>query len=175
MERSFRVGDTITIGNLTGTVSRIHTRATTVLDYDQKEVLIPNKTFITSEVVNWTLNNTVTRLILRVDVGYDSDPAQVHALLRQVARDDPRVMTEPAPSSVFMGMGASALNFELRLFVDMNDRMGVNTDLNARILATLKHHGIEIPFPQMDVHVRDVPAAPASAEPDGKQTGAQAG
>ena len=76
----FRVGDTITIGNLTGTVSRIHTRATTVLDYDQKEVLIPNKTFITSEVVNWTLNNTVTRLILRVDVGYDSDPAQVHAL-----------------------------------------------------------------------------------------------
>ena len=72
-------------------------------------------------------------------------------------------------------VGANALNFELRVFVDMNDRMGVNTDLNARILATLKHHGIEIPFPQMDVHVRDVPAAPASAEPDGKQTGAQAG
>ena len=175
VERPFRVGDTITIGNLTGTVSRIHTRATTVLDYDQKEVLIPNKTFITSEVVNWTLNNTVTRLVLRVDVGYDSDPAQVHALLRQVARDDPRVMSEPAPTSVFVTMGANALNFELRVFVDMNDRMGVNTDLNARILATLKHHGIEIPFPQMDVHVRDVPAAPASAEPDGKQTGAQAG
>ena len=168
VERPFRVGDTITIGNLTGTVSRIHTRATTVLDYDQKEVLIPNKTFITSEVVNWTLNNTVTRLILRVDVGYDSDPAQVHALLRQVARDDPRVMTEPAPSSVFMGMGASALNFELRLFVDMNDRMGVMTDLNARILATLKHHQIEIPFPQMDVHVRDVPAGDTvTGKPDG--------
>ena len=132
--------------------------------------------FRIARVIEATPHPNADRLrALRVDVGYDSDPAQVHALLRQVARDDPRVMSEPAPTSVFVTMGANALNFELRVFVDMNDRMGVNTDLNARILATLKHHGIEIPFPQMDVHVRDVPAAPASVEPADKQSGAQTG
>jgi potassium efflux system protein len=91
-ERPFRVGDFITVGEFSGRVTKIRTRATTILDSDNKEIVIPNKTFITGQLTNWTLTDNITRLIIRVGVAYESDVNQVRALLLQAAKEDERVL-----------------------------------------------------------------------------------
>lgn len=154
VERPFRVGDTITIGNLTGTVMRIHTRATTVLDYDNKEIVIPNKTFITGQVTNWTLSDNITRLTIEVGVAYGSDPEQVRQLLLDAALENPKVLRDPAPNAWFMNLGESTLDFELRIYVAaLGDRTVVRNDLNRRITELLAQAGIAIAYPQMDLHL----------------------
>lgn len=166
VERPFRVGDTITIGDLTGTVTRIHTRATTVLDYDNKEIVIPNKTFITGQVTNWTLSDDITRLTLNVGVGYGSPPERVRELLLQIAREHPLVLPEPPPNCWFMDLGASTLDFELRLYVgQLGDRLLTRHQMLTRITEVFAAEGIEIAFPQMDVHVRDWPTRAAADRP----------
>ncbi|RMX11679.1 mechanosensitive ion channel protein MscS [Allofranklinella schreckenbergeri] len=166
VERPFRVGDTITIGDMTGTVTRIRTRATTVLDYDNKEIVIPNKTFITGQVTNWTLSDNVTRMTVNVGVAYGSDPALVRDLLLRAAREHPNVLRDPAPNAWFVTLGNSTLDFELRVYVaTLGERMPTLNDLNRRITELLGEANIEIAFPQMDVHVRDICAALDSAQP----------
>ncbi len=163
-ERPFRVGDVITIGDQTGTVTRISTRATTLLDFDGKEVVVPNKTFITDRLVNWTLSDTQTRVIIRVGVAYGSDVAKVHRLLQKVADEHPLVLREPQPRSWFMAFGASSLDFELRVFVGaMSDRLPVMNELNGRVAELFAAEDIEIAFPQLDLHVRDLPRGPEPA------------
>lgn len=166
VERPFRVGDTITIGELSGTVTRIRTRATTVLDYDNKEIVIPNKTFITGQVTNWTLSDNVTRLIINVGVAYGSPPARVRELLLRAAHENRQVLADPAPTCWFMTLGNSTLDFELRVYVAaLGDRLAARSDLNQRITELMGEAGIEIAFPQLDVHVRDLPE-PRRAAPD---------
>ncbi|CAC9688988.1 mechanosensitive ion channel domain-containing protein [Delftia tsuruhatensis] len=99
VERPFRVGDVITIDTLTGTVTRIRTRATTVLDFDNKEIVIPNKTFITGQVTNWTLSDDVTRLVIDVAVAHGNDPGQVRDMLLNVALEHPRCCASPNPTA----------------------------------------------------------------------------
>lgn len=172
-ERPFRVGDVITIGDLSGTVTRIRTRATTILDFDNKEIVVPNKTFITGQLINWTLSDTTTRVTVKVGVAYGSDAAQVHELLLRAAGDNPRVLAEPPPRSWFLAFGASSLDFELRVFVaNLSDRLATQNELNMRIAELFAEHDIEIAFPQLDLHVRDVAASvagplapPSSADP----------
>lgn len=162
-ERPFRVGDVITIGEFTGTVSRIRTRATTIVDFDNKEVVIPNKTFITDRLINWTLSDSRTRIVIKVGVAYGSDIATVHRLLKQAAAEHPAVLREPAPATWLMAFGASTLDFELRLFVDtITDRLPTTNAVNTRIAELFAENGIEIAFPQMDLHVRDVPRIAAA-------------
>ncbi|WP_172424974.1 mechanosensitive ion channel domain-containing protein [Vandammella animalimorsus] len=175
VERPFRVGDTVTIDqDLTGTVTRIRTRATTVLDYDNREIIIPNKTFITGQVTNWTLSDTVTRLVLNVGVAYGSDARQVRQLLLRAADEHPNVLAEPAPSAWFMALGGSTLDFELRVYVaTLGERMLVRNDLNRRITELLGEAGIEIAFPQLDVHLCDLPQAAQQAVHDAVQEAAQ--
>ncbi|MGQ0801947.1 MAG: mechanosensitive ion channel domain-containing protein [Pseudomarimonas sp.] len=157
-ERPFRVGDVITIADQTGTVTRISTRATTLMDFDGKELIVPNKTFITDRLVNWTLSDTETRLVLKLGVSYETSPDAVHALLQQVATEHPLVLTEPPPRSWFMGFGASSLDFELRVFVaTISDRLPVMNELNGRIANLCRERDIVIAFPQMDVNLRRVP------------------
>jgi potassium-dependent mechanosensitive channel len=157
-ERPFRVGDVITIGDLTGTVTKIRTRATTLRDFDNKELVVPNKTFITSQLINWTLSDTRTRITVKVGVAYGTPPEKVHELLRQAAHEHPLVMEEPGPASWFMNFGDSSLDFELRVFVgSFADRLVTLNELNMRIASLFAEHGIEIAFPQMDLHVRDLP------------------
>ncbi|UJP01782.1 MAG: mechanosensitive ion channel [Nitrosomonas sp.] len=157
-ERPFRVGDVITIGDFSGRIIRIRTRATTVLDFDNKEIMIPNKTFITGHLINWTLTDTITRVAIRVGVAYGTDTNKVRALLLQIAREDERVLAEPEPSCWFLTFGASSLDFELRVFVNtVNHRMEVQSALNTRIATLFPEHNIEIAFPQLDLHVRDLP------------------
>lgn len=163
-ERPFRVGDIITIGEFTGRVTRIRTRATTILDFDNKEVVIPNKAFITDRLTNWTLSDSMTRLIVKVGVAYGSDVAQVHRLLLKAAAECPHITSEPPPRTWLMAFGPSSLDFELRVFVPSIDlRLLAQSDLHGRVATLLAEQDIEIAFPQMDLHVRDLPAALAES------------
>ena len=165
-ERPFRIGDVITIADQTGTVTRISTRATTLMDFDGKELIVPNKTFITDRLINWTLSDTQTRLVLKLGVSYETPPEVVHTMLQQVATENPLVLTEPPPRSWFMGFGASSLDFELRVFVaTINDRLPVMNELNGRIATLCRERGIVVAFPQMDVNLRRVPVR--AADPTG--------
>ncbi|WP_281243295.1 mechanosensitive channel MscK [Franzmannia pantelleriensis] len=151
-ERPVRIGDTITIGNLTGTVSKIRIRATTVTDFDRKEIIIPNKTFVTDQLINWSLSDSVTRVVLNYGVAYGSDHRLVHRLLRQAADENPRVMSDPEPQVFFMDYGDSTLNFELRIFVNaLGDRLFATDEINCRVGELFEEHGIDIAFNQLDV------------------------
>ena len=155
LERPIRVGDTVTLDSLSGTVSRINIRATTIMDWDRKEIIVPNNTFITSSLINWARSDPITRLVIPVGVAYDSDPARVHEVLLAVATNHPLVVKEPAPAVLFLKFGDSALEFEVRVFVrELASRLLVTHELHNLILRALRENNIEIPFPQQDVHLR---------------------
>ncbi|HIX61867.1 MAG TPA: mechanosensitive channel MscK, partial [Candidatus Halomonas stercoripullorum] len=149
-ERPVRIGDTITLGNLTGTVNRIRIRATTVTDFDRKEIIIPNKTFVTDQLINWSLSDTVTRVVLNYRVAYGSDQVLVHRLLYQAAEENERVLNDPEPQVFFMSYGDGTLNFELRIFVNsLGDRLFATDELNCRVGALFEENGIDIAFDQL--------------------------
>jgi potassium efflux system protein len=166
-ERPFRVGDVITVNNLDGTVTKIRTRATTILDFDNKEIVVPNKTFITGQLVNWTLSDEITRITIKVGVDYGTDPATVHRLLMQAADENPRVLKDRAPRSWLLEFGASTLEFELRVFVGaMADRLAVRDEINTHLIHLFEQNGIAFAYPQLDLHVRDVPDILGAARGD---------
>ncbi|MDZ7852360.1 MAG: mechanosensitive channel MscK [Halomonas sp.] len=151
-EKPIRIGDTITIGNLTGTVKSIRIRATTVTDFDRMEIIIPNKTFVTDHLINWSLSDTVTRVILKYGVSFGSDHRLVHRLLRQTADENSRVLDDPEPEVLFMSYGDSSLNFELRIFVNsVTDRLFATDEINCRVVDLFAEHGLTIAFSQLDV------------------------
>jgi potassium efflux system protein len=157
-ERPIRVGDTVTIDDITGTVTRIRIRATTLVDWDRKEQIIPNKTFVTQDLTNWTLSDPITRVILRVGVAYGSDVDRVQSLLEEVAQANERVTDDPAPAVFCVGLGDSSINFEVRVFVrDLIDIMPLSHEIHASMAKALEDAGISIPFPQRDIHVRTLP------------------
>jgi potassium efflux system protein len=152
-ERPFRVGDTVTIGEITGTVSRIHIRATTIVDWDRKELIVPNKEFITGQLINWSLSDPVTRFKVYVGIAYGSDTELAEKLLLKVLHENPMVLQDPKPSAYFLGFGDNSLNFELRLFVNNIDhRLPVQHELHKAIDREFRKAGIVIAFPQRDVH-----------------------
>ena len=153
-ERPIRVGDVVTIGDLSGTVRSIRIRATTITDFENRQVILPNKTIITENVTNWTLEDDVTRLLLTVGVAYGTDIDSVRTIILKTVSDHPDVLEKPPPTVFFMAHGDSALQFEVRLFVGMPaKRLPTTHALNAAINAALKANDIQIPFPQTDVHV----------------------
>ncbi len=159
-ERPIRVGDTVTIGGTTGTVSRIRIRATTLVDWDRKEQIIPNKTFVTQDLTNWTLSDPITRVIVRVGVAYGSDVDAVRDLLHDLAVNNDRVLEDPAPAAFCVGFGDSSVKFELRVFIkDLLDFMPLSHELHSAITRALRDASIEIPFPQRDIHIRTAPPA----------------
>jgi small-conductance mechanosensitive channel len=162
-ERPVQVGDTIEVGALLGRVTRIGVRASTLRTYDGSEVIVPNSEFISGQVVNWTLSDVTKRQHVPVGVAYGSDPEQVIRLLVEVAKNNPLVLPEPEPFVIFQGFGDSSLNFELRAWCAFNDGLTVLTQLNIGINRTLAEHGIEIPFPQRDLHLRSVDSEAGSA------------
>lgn len=153
-ERPFRLGDTVTIGGQTGTVSKIQTRATTIIDWDRKELIIPNKSFVTNDFVNWTLSDATTRLIIPVGVAYGSEVQVALDSLLKVARQNPKVLEEPAPAALFLEFGDNSLNFELRVFTrSIADRLMLTHDLHLAIEQSFREQEIEISYPQRDVHL----------------------
>ncbi|SIQ88786.1 potassium efflux system protein [Marinobacterium stanieri] len=153
-EKPVRIGDTVTLGNVTGTVSRIQIRATTITDWDRKEVIIPNKTFITEQLINWSLSDATTRVVITIGVAYGSDVALAEKLLLQAAQANERVLDDPEPDAYFRQFADSTLNIDLRVFVSsMADRVPVTGELNKAINELFNEQGIEIAFPQLDVHL----------------------
>uniref|UniRef100_UPI00389936D2 mechanosensitive ion channel domain-containing protein n=1 Tax=Marinobacter gelidimuriae TaxID=2739064 RepID=UPI00389936D2 len=158
-ERPIRVGDTVTIGGITGTVSRIRIRATTLVDWDRKEQIIPNKTFVTQDLTNWTLSDPITRIVVKVGVAYGSDVDEVQTILTEVAQSNERVADDPAPSAFCVGFGDSCINFEVWVFVKdlLVDMMPLSHELHASITKALAKANIDIPFPQRDIHLHTRP------------------
>lgn len=154
-ERPVRIGDVITIGELSGTVSRIRIRATTIIDFDRKEIIVPNKTFVTERLVNWSLSDTVNRVTLKVGFAYGSDLEACHQILAKVAADNPRVLWDPEPLIMFMAFGASTLDHELRVYLgEVDDILFAIDELNRAIDAEARERGVEIVFNQLDLHLR---------------------
>jgi len=144
-ERPIRIGDVVTVGDVTGTVARIRARATTVVDFDNKEVLIPNKSFITDRVINWTLSSQTTRLLLKIGLAAGTDIARAQGVMLEAVRGTPDVLPEPAPAVFFVGFGASGLDFEIHAFVDAFDkRLRAQHEINLAVDRALRAQGIKI-------------------------------
>ena len=155
-ERPIRVGDTVTINGVTGTVAKIRIRAITMIDPDRKEVIVPNKSFVTGQVTNWALSNTITRLVISVGVAYNSDLELVKRLLLQAANELPSVLKEPEPRALFLNFGASTLDHELRVYVgQISDRNDTLDLLNRRVNQLFKENNIDIAFNQLDIFIKN--------------------
>lgn len=154
-ERPVRIGDVVTIGELSGTVSRIRIRATTITDFDRKEIIVPNKSFVTGQLINWSLHDTITRVTIRVGVAYGSDLELTRRLLNEIGVSNPRSLSEPAPQVLFLNFGDSTLDHELRVHVrDLGDRLPAIDELNREVDRLFREHGIEIAFRQVDLNLR---------------------
>ncbi len=153
-ERPIRVGDYVTVGDTDGTVTRIQIRATTILTRDRKELLVPNKEFITGRLLNWSLSDQTTRLKLVVGIPYGANVKLAEKLMLQAAQEHPRVQKEPRPFVYFESFGDSALILELRCVIDNVDyRVVTLSELHHAIDEKFREAGMEIPFPQQDVHL----------------------
>lgn len=156
-ERPVRIGDVISLGEYSGTIQRIRMRSTTIVDFDNREIIVPNKAFVTERLINWTLSSSVVRTSFDVGVSYDADPRRVQGTLLELLQAEPRVLKDPPPSVVFREFGASSLNFRCFAYVeDLALRSLVVNDLHMRITEVFRELGIEIAYPQMDLHVKTV-------------------
>ncbi|RMG34853.1 MAG: hypothetical protein D6720_08400 [Gammaproteobacteria bacterium] len=153
-EQPIRVGDIVTVDGVTGKVTRIRIRATTILNWERQELVIPNKNFITGQLINWTLSDTVNRVVITVGVAYGSDTRKAMALMAEAAAEHPKVLDEPPPRITFEGFGDNALTLLLRAYLDDVDaRLPTITDLHQAINDKFEEAGIVIAFPQRDVHL----------------------
>ena len=162
-ERPIREGDVIQLQTLNGEVRRIGFRATVVRTFDGAEVIVPNASLISQDVINWTLSDQQRRITVPVGVAYGSDPARIKALLLDVAGKFPAVLRTPEPFALFTGFGDSALNFELRFWTTDADRVAIlKSDVTTAVNDALVSAGIEFPSPQRDLHIRSVGDAAAT-------------
>ena len=167
-ERPIRVGDTVTVGELTGTVSRVRIRATTITDWDRKEIIVPNKSFITEQVINWTLSDPITRVVITVGVSYGSDVQLAHRVMEETLTSMPLVLDDPPPKVYFVGFGESSLDFRLNVYSrELADRLPLTHAVHEEILGALRKNGIEIPFPQRDLHLKSVAEKITALKRDG--------
>lgn len=151
-ERPVRIGDTITLNQMDGTVSRIRIRATTVVDFDNKEMIIPNKTFITDRLINWSLSDNITRIVMIYSISQAEDTETVRRMLLDIANDNPRVRKEPETTAFCMSADSESLKFELRVYVsEISERLPVRDEINRKVSEAFKAQGIRIAFQQMDV------------------------
>jgi potassium-dependent mechanosensitive channel len=157
IERPIKVGDWIVLGDQQGRVRRISVRATEIETFDRASLIIPNSELITGRVLNWTHRDSLGRIIIKVGVSYRADPERVLAILAKCADDHPQVLRAPAPMVVFDNFGASALEFSLRVHLaDIGQALSAQTQLRVAIFSALAAAGIEIPFDQVDVNLRDL-------------------
>ena len=159
IERPVRVGNIVTVDDVTGKVSRVQICATTITNWDRKDYLVPNKDFITGRVLNWTLSNRVNRVVVPVGVAYGSDKDETVRQMLRVAIEHPKIVEDPAPSVTFEEFASSSLNYVLRCYISMDDmdsRLQIVHELHTGIDDAFRKAGIEIPFPQQDLHLRSV-------------------
>jgi small-conductance mechanosensitive channel len=162
-ERPIRAGDIVNVGTLTGEVLHIGIRASTVRTFDGAEVIVPNGTLLADKVVNWTLSDQRRRMDVPVGIAYGTKPQTVVALLQETARTHPDVLAHPAPQALFLGFGANALDFVLRAWTVRRDHAVVRSELAMAVAEAVTAAGLEIPFPQQDLHVRSLAPDVAAA------------
>ena len=161
-ERPVRVGDTVQIGGEWGIIKKIGLRSTIVVTFTQAEMIVPNGDLVSEKVTNWTLSSATTRVEIPVGVAYGSDVQRVLEILLEAARVHPAVVPEPAPMALFTGFGESSLDFEMRIWIgDIDKRLIAKSAVLAEIDRRFREAGIEIPFPQRDLHLRSVDAEAA--------------
>ncbi|WP_413725579.1 miniconductance mechanosensitive channel MscM [Sodalis sp. RH16] len=153
-EKPIRIGDTVTIRELTGSITRINTRATTITDWDRKEIIVPNKAFITEQFINWSLSDSVTRIVLTIPAPADADSETVTLLLKHAAQRCPLVLANPQPEAFLVDLQQGIMLFELRVHAaEMGHRMPLRHQLNQLILEGYREHGLEMPFPPFQVRM----------------------
>lgn len=154
-ERPIRIGDLVTVGETSGRVTQIRMRATVITDFEERELLVPNKEFVTGRVVNWTLTNPMTRGTIEIGVEYGSDTEKAKAILLDLARRNEDILATPEPRALFVGFGASALTIRFLFYLPRRDVFLKTVDwLHTEIDKAYKEAGITIAFPQMDLHLR---------------------
>ena len=159
-ERPVRVGDIVTVDDVTGVVTRVKIRATTIRNWDRQEYIVPNKDLITGRVKNWTLSDKLNRVVINVGLAYGSDTEAARALLLKILDEQPMVLKDPAPLVTFEGFGDSTLDVVIRAVLPhMDCRLDVTHRLYSTIHEQFTKAGIEIAFPQRDLHIRSVPQA----------------
>ncbi len=170
-ERPVNVGDTIEVENLMGTVKRVGIRSSNVRTYDGAEVVVPNGNLISNQLINWTLSDNKRRIELKVGTSYGSDPNLVLELLKKVAMDHDRVLKEPEPRALFEEFGDSSLNFRLLFWVPFEEGISTKSDIAIGVYNIFAENGIEIPFPQLDLHVKkDKDEETSKEQKDGEKT-----
>lgn len=155
-ERPVKVGDRIDVGSITGDVTKISSRATTINTNDNISIIIPNADVINKQVVNWSHNDRNVRFGIPVGVAYKEDPAVIKKILMEVAKEHSGVLKKPAPEVLFIQYGDSSLDFDLKVWTNRyTDRpIVLKSELYYRIFEKFKEHNIEIPYPQRDLHIK---------------------
>lgn len=171
-ERPIAIGDRIEVGSVAGQVVKINLRSTTVVTNDNIAIIVPNSDFTSHAVTNWSHGDARVRIRLPVGVAYGTDPEKLRELLLEVAKAHPKVLTQPGPDVFFNGFGDSSLDFELGVWTaEMSSKpRRFRSDLYYAIEKKLRENGVEIPFPQRDLHLRTgnlvIAPTPPAAPPD---------
>jgi small-conductance mechanosensitive channel len=166
-ERPIAIGDRVEIGGVAGQVREISLRSTTVITNDNMAIIVPNADFITQRVTNWSYEDPRVRFRIPFGVAYGTDLPRLRTLMLEVAAEHPKALKEPAPELFFIGFGDSSLNFELAVWSteSTTSPRRFRSDLFFAIEKKLRQSGIEIPFPQQDLHVRTLVGDARSVPP----------
>ncbi len=159
-ERPILVGDTVEVNNLLGTVKRIGVRSSNISTFDGAEVVVPNSNLISNDLINWTLSSNLKRIEILIGVAYGTDLNTVLKILRETVDSHEDVLKTPAPQALFSDFGDSSLNFRLRFWVPFEHGMQAKSDVSVALYNAFEEKGIQIPFPQRDIHIKTVPPEP---------------
>ena len=156
IERPVKDGDWIEVAGFSGTVRKISVRSTQIQTFDRGTVIVPNSELISGSVLNYTHSNVMGRVRVPIGVSYNSDVKKVEKILLEIAYNHDQVLRKPEPSIIFMGFGADSMNFEIRAFLkDVGYVLSIRSDMNFEIAKRFKEEGIEIPFPQRDINIKN--------------------
>ncbi|WKK65657.1 mechanosensitive ion channel family protein [Lutimonas zeaxanthinifaciens] len=164
-ERPIHVGDTVEVNNLLGTVDRIGVRSSSVITFDGAEVVVPNNNLIANDLINWTLSDSIKRVEILIGTKYGSDPNKILEILKEAVKSSEDALKDPEPQALFSDFGDSSLNFRLRFWVHYEVGLKAKSDVSIAIYNLFEKHGIEIPFPQQDVYLKEFPDTKTTISP----------
>ena len=156
-ERPIHVGDTVEVNNLLGTVNRIGVRSSSIITFDGAEVVVPNNNLIANDLINWTLSDSIKRVEILIGATYGSDPNKILKILMEAAMSNKYTLKSPEPQALFGEFGDSSLNFKLRFWVHYEVGLQAKSDVSIEVYNQFAKNGIEIPFPQRDLHIKNMP------------------